>query len=475
MTADPTILTKSDFLEARDCPSSYWLTRRRPEKFPRRTPGPYDLMLMEEGKVAHSRARRWLAEVRHGSELRFEEAFESGCGLHARADAVEHRHDGAIDIIEIKASTKPEDHIIDIAFQKVVAQRCGHDVADCLIAHLNPEYRVGITDETSLFVLRDVTSEVGEIEKRIGEEADAILMLLASERIEEAGCECRYRGSIARRCSAFNHLNRDLGVRTAHLLPNISASRLRKLDGEGRLSLDRMTFDDVTNNQAPHLEALQTRQPVIDHDKLASFLDGLTWPLHFYDYETHARAVPIARGHGPYIQVPVQFSLHILDRAGGLTHHEHLSHAEGEEAKLVASLAAAAGSPGSFIAWNMAFEKGRNRALGDLLPEARPFLDDISERTVDLMLPFKNSYVHPAFAGSASIKKVLPVICPHLSYSEDGVHDGAGAMAAWREMVESEDGDRGASLRKQLLEYCELDTFAMVEILRFLERQMKRP
>ncbi|WP_157052088.1 hypothetical protein [Qipengyuania citrea] len=48
-------------------------------------------------------------------------------------------------------------------------------------------------------------------------------------------------------------------------------------------------------------------------------------------------------------------------------------------------------------------------------------------------------------------------------------------MAAWREMVESEDGDRGASLRKQLLEYCELDTFAMVEILRFLERQMKRP
>jgi len=91
------------------------------------------------------------------------------------------------------------------------------------------------------------------------------------------------------------------------------------------------------------------------------------------------------------------------------------------------------------------------------------------------MLPFKNSYVHPAFAGSASIKKVLPVICPHLSYSEDGVHDGAGAMAAWREMVESEDGDRGASLRKQLLEYCELDTFAMVEILRFLERQMKRP
>ena len=71
---------------------------------------------------------------------------------------------------------------------------------------------------------------------------------------------------------------------------------------------------------------------------------------------------------------------------------------------------------------------------------------------------------HPDFRGSTSIKRVLPVLCPELSYDEEAVHDGTGAILAFREMVENTNHENAAELRRQLLAYCELDTEAMVAI-----------
>ena len=79
---------------------------------------------------------------------------------------------------------------------------------------------------------------------------------------------------------------------------------------------------------------------------------------------------------------------------------------------------------------------------------------------------FKAHYVHPDFRGSVSIKRVLPVLCPELAYSETDVHDGTGAILAFTEMAECTDPVRSAELRRQLLAYCKLDTFAMVSIFR---------
>ena len=45
---------------------------------------------------------------------------------------------------------------------------------------------------------------------------------------------------------------------------------------------------------------------------------------------------------------------------------------------------------------------------------------------------------------------------------------GAGAMAAWLELVETSEEAKKARLDTELRAYCELDTLAMVEIYRFL-------
>jgi hypothetical protein len=87
------------------------------------------------------------------------------------------------------------------------------------------------------------------------------------------------------------------------------------------------------------------------------------------------------------------------------------------------------------------------------------------------MLVFRKDYLHPSFYGSASIKKVLPVLVSELSYKSLGVQDGTMAMSEWERSVQSSlDKDTKEQIRINLLQYCELDTLAMVEIYKKLEK-----
>ena len=104
----------------------------------------------------------------------------------------------------------------------------------------------------------------------------------------------------------------------------------------------------------------------------------------------------------------------------------------------------------------------------EIFPEHQEFLEDINNRTFDLMDIFKVDYIDYKFNGSTSIKKVLPVLVPELSYEGMEVEIGAAAIEQGEKMLEMEDGEERREIRKNLLAYCELDTFAMVEIYRKL-------
>jgi len=93
-------------------------------------------------------------------------------------------------------------------------------------------------------------------------------------------------------------------------------------------------------------------------------------------------------------------------------------------------------------------------------------LTAISDRIVDLLPIARERYYHPAQQGSWSIKKVLPALVPELRYEElDGVQDGGMAMEAYQECVHPDTlPERKAEIERQLLEYCKLDTYAMVRM-----------
>ena len=84
---------------------------------------------------------------------------------------------------------------------------------------------------------------------------------------------------------------------------------------------------------------------------------------------------------------------------------------------------------------------------------------------IDLIIPFKQKhYTHPGFESSASIKRVLPVLVPELSYGALEIQDGGSASSIYGEL-KNQTKKIQAQQRKALLDYCHLDTLAMVKIL----------
>ena len=88
---------------------------------------------------------------------------------------------------------------------------------------------------------------------------------------------------------------------------------------------------------------------------------------------------------------------------------------------------------------------------------------------MDLEDLFKEGYVDINFQGSTSIKKVLPVLVPDLDYAGMDVASGTDAMEAWQRLINLPVGIARDELRKSMLEYCKLDTLAMVRIFEFME------
>ena len=120
------------------------------------------------------------------------------------------------------------------------------------------------------------------------------------------------------------------------------------------------------------------------------------------------------------------------------------------------------------LAYNMAFERGRIKALAALYPDLAEHLMNIHNHIVDLMVPFRQrDYYTRAMQGSYSIKYVLPALFPddpELDYHNlDGVHNGTEASTAFANMASMEPEEREAC-RNQLLKYCGLDTLAMVKV-----------
>jgi hypothetical protein len=106
--------------------------------------------------------------------------------------------------------------------------------------------------------------------------------------------------------------------------------------------------------------------------------------------------------------------------------------------------------------------------LALLFPHHAEALLAITHRLVDLMSVFQNRwYYHPEFKGKYSIKNVLPVLCPDLRYDKLVIQEGTMATIVY-EQLKHQDEDTAELQRKQLLDYCKLDTLAMVRVLKYL-------
>ena len=252
-------------------------------------------------------------------------------------------------------------------------------------------------------------------------------------------------------------------------------SRLNKdkkfdLYNQGVLTLHDIDLSqtDLNPNQVLQVKSEISGSTHIDIDEIRNFTSELNYPLYFLDFETIGPAVPIYEGSRPYQQLVFQYSLHIRETSTSeIEHREYLADpTEDPRIGFIEQLIQDCAKSGDILVFNISFERGKLNDLIESFPEYSNELRGIVNRLKDLMIPFQQKwYYTPEMRGSYSIKYVLPALVPELSYNDLDIKEGGTASNTFLSMVNGTFEGDVRETRKQLLEYCELDTYAMVKIL----------
>ena len=399
------------------------------------------------------------------------EASFSYEGLYCAVDILR-RQDNGYAIYEVKSSThEAEIYGVDIAYQKYVLEHCGVTVTGTYLVCINSDYIRGeALDITQLFKIVDMADWVALETPLIPSRLKLAEKTLASK--EEPICDIGEHCTNPYDCAYWAYCSRHL--------PTPSVFDLYRLSGKKKFEYYRkgmVSYEDML--AAPKLNDKQLRQiqfqltdcgDHIDQGGIQDFLNTLSYPIYFLDFETMQQVIPQFPGTKPYQQIPFQYSLHYIEAPGGeLKHKEYLAESGVDPRRAIAeSLCRDIPWNVCVTAYNKGFECGRLKELAAQFPDLAGHLLNIQDNIRDLLTPFQSGYYYNrAMGGSFSIKSVLPALFPDdpsLDYHNlEGVHNGSEAMTVFPK-IKDMPPEQAEETRKNLLAYCKLDTYAMVKV-----------
>jgi hypothetical protein len=479
------MLTKTAYLAYTQCPKQFWLDAHQPHLAT--PPDPVAQRRLQGGQAVDRQARERFANGRlipyrpqpaemaaltrqaiaTGAETLFQATFTANNDLLVKVDILTQTETGW-HLIEVKSSTqyKTAEHLPDVAFQVYALRQAGLPVAQASLMHLNSDCLA--PDLSNLFTLTDVTAEVEAFLPTVAADTAMMRHLLAQSDPPSTpiGRQCA-RPQI---CPFYDHCWQGVDGLTIYDIPRLTEKKERPLQEAGVLYLADIPADyPLTAAQRAFVEFHVQGQITIDRPAIQQALADLKFPLYFFDFETIDYAIPAFDSCKPYQQVPFQYSCHILGADGTLTHYDYL-HTDATDPRrpLTESLLSHIGTTGSLIAYNIPFERGVLHHLAAYLPEYADRLLDLADRLWDQLPIFRQHYRDYRFGKSNSLKAVLPVIAPELSYKLLAVQNGGQAQVIWEEMIKAGETVVKRQMTDQLRDYCHLDTLAMVEIHRVL-------
>lgn len=487
-------LSKSEYIMFLKHPAWLWLKKHDKSKLPE--PDANLQVTLDAGKEFESYAQKMFPDgvqlgfndydeylslpqrtkelLDSGAKTIFQGRFETD-NITCICDVVDRVEKNMLDLYEIKSSTKVKpEHYPDLAFQVVVLESAGFKIHKIAVIHVNNEYvRDGEVDFTKLSAVTDITNEVREIIEETKSNIQFALEVIKLPKLPNPSPRYAKLGSFGEWLEIYKVLGNKIDPYSIYNLIAPSVKLIGDLEDLG-ISLIKDIPDDfkLTPKQLAQVIATKNNERTINKEGIKNFIETLIYPLYFLDYETAMSLVPLYDGTKPYQQIPFQYSLYTVEKKGGeLKHSEYLHRNSGHPVSgLLGKLSEDVGSIGTILVWYKAFEIGRNKEMAQMFPEFSKFLEDVNNRVVDLMAPFVSGlFVDKDFFGSASIKNVLPVIVPSLSYKQLGIQEGASAQRLWTDAVLRDKSDINKDkLFYDLIEYCKMDTLAMVEIWRVL-------
>lgn len=380
--------------------------------------------------------------------------------------------DGMAALLVREGTSVKESYLREAAFLDYCFAGCGERPRRILLLHVDKTYeRSGELDLDDLFVERDLTGRVRKMRRAIEAELEALRGELEADPTLE-----RYRDTLCERPHGCPVCSRDLpDVEVDHVSSlHRGGALVTELLEEGITSIPEIPVDRLVHpRQEIQRRTLIDRRPHVDAGELRAFLERLTHPVCYLDFEATSTAVPPFDGVRPWEHVPYLYSLHREDADGTLDHRSFMIEPGSDaRAAMLDSLLADAGGCGSIVVYSAGFERGILQRLADLVPGRADDVARLVERIVDLLEPFHEfRYYHHEQRGKVSLKTVLPVLTSR-DYSGEAVQDGYTANLAYRYLAEAPSLDEAARERLlvDLRSYCAMDTMAMVHIVEELRK-----
>jgi hypothetical protein len=482
-------LSKSLFIRGLQCHKSLYLHKYHPElrdeiseeqealfqtgfevgKYARRLfPGgveiPYDETSYD------SQIQKTQDEIRNGTKTIYEAAF-SYDNIFVKVDVLHKDHEGW-KIFEVKSSTEIVPiYLDDAAVQYYVLNGAGLPVSKVFLAHINNQYvRDGEIDPRGLFTVNDITDSVKQKQPFIAENIARQKEMLKNDLPDiEIGEHCKK----PYKCDFWGHCRQHIPQNSVFDLKRKGVNKY-ELYRQGLIEMKDIPLDTLNRYQRLQVETFLNKADKIDKDAIQSFIDKLFYPLCFLDFETVYPAIPLFDGTRPYRQLPFQYSLHVQDHNGAeLKHFEYLAEpGQDPRRELLIKLIEEIPEKSCVVTYTD-FEAKRLRDLAEWFPEYRDRIENLIRNIRDISLPFeKMDYYHWQMNGAFSLKAVLPILVPEMSYDNLSIRDGGMAMNAYFAMNQSNDQTEIERIRIDLLEYCKLDTLAMVKILEKLREML---
>lgn len=484
-------LSKSKIIAFRQCPKRLWLELHRPEL---RDDSGAELVFAIGNKVGDIAREVYDADgdgvfldldelgfsevfarsetlLKEGTVPIFEAGFRARGGLALADVMLPDTSDGSLKwrMIEVKSSASVKDyHRDDVAVQTWIAAQAGIEISSVALAHIDNTFVYqGGGNYEGLFHEADLTEEA------LGRQGEAAEWMAEAQKI--AACDTAPAIETGAHCSApfdcpfVAHCEQ--GKKKAEFplssLPNFGALKRERFESQGIIDLRDVPDEALNATQQRIKDVTVSREPWFDAKGAAADLQDDGFPAWFLDFETVNLAIPLWKGTRPYEQLPFQYSLHQVGESGEMSHTAFLDLSGRDPGEaFAASLVNDCGGDGPVYVYYASFERGVMQKLAERFPQHAAGLEQIIDRLVDLLPIARKRYCHPDQHGSWSIKAVLPCLVPELSYGDlDGVADGGMASAAFREAVSDQTTEaRKQEIKRELLDYCRLDTLAMVRM-----------
>ena len=375
---------------------------------------------------------------------------------------------------EVKSSTSvSETYIKDAAIQYYVLTNAGIDLKDIAIVHINKKYvRKWKIDVHQFFKIESVYAEVMEFLPNVADKVERFKEVIAQPEVPtvEIGPHCSNPYNCDFKGTCWKHIPDN----SVFDIANLRTKKKFELYNQGIVTFGQIDLDKEGLNSSQKLQVQSEilGMTAINCEEIRRFAFGLKYPLHYLDFETINPAIPVIEGTRPYQQIAFQYSLHKQETPyAPVTHKAYLANSKGDpRVGLVKRLIEDCDAEGDILVYNIGFERSQLMLLADLFPDYGDKLLDIASRLKDLMIPFRNKwYYTPKLKGSYSIKDVLPVLLPDLSYDNLDIKEGSTASYTFLSMVKGTFEGDVEKTRQQLLDYCNFDTLAMVKLFKVLK------